>query len=113
MYEIGPYLRSALKKKNMKQKELAIEMNMSQEHISKICLNKVRPSFDALVHICTILDMSFSEFFAREREEDVSNVHELKMMDNYRELDVYEQEAVRELIEKLYRGKQGMEARRD
>ena len=104
MYEIGPYLRKALKMRNMKQKELAMEMNMSQEHISKICLNKVRPSFDALVHICTILNMSFSEFFAREREEEFQYDDENEMLENYRELEAYEQEAIRELIEKLRKG---------
>lgn len=47
MYEIGSYLRAALKQRGMTQKELADALGMTKEHISTICLNKRRPS---LVH---------------------------------------------------------------
>ena len=36
MYEIGPYLRAALKKRGMTQKDLADAMGMTKEHISTI-----------------------------------------------------------------------------
>lgn len=108
MYEIGQYLRSALKKKRMKQKDLAQAMDMSQEHISKICLNKALPSMDALVKICTILDMSFPEFFScTENTPSISvSTDEQALILNYRHLHKYEQQAVASLVSSLNSGHQ-------
>ena len=107
MNEIGPYLRRALKKKNMKQKELASLLQMTPEHISKICLNKVRPSMDALIHICEILDMSFSEFFVGSNEIAATlSQEEASLLHDYRRLSEYEKEAIRVLAAKLYIGRQ-------
>lgn len=108
MYEIGQYLRAALKKKNMKQKDLAQAMDMSQEHISKICLNKAMPSMDALVRICTILDMSFPEFFSCSENNSSLSVSpdEQTLLLNYRRLHKHEQIAVTSLVSSLESGHQ-------
>lgn len=106
MYEIGPYLRKALKKKNMKQKELAANLQLTPEHISKICLNKVQPSMDALIHICASLDMSFSEFFADTEGEPVMIMpEEAELLYVYRRLENYERTAVNLLVSALSEGK--------
>ena len=55
MYEIGSYLRAALKQRGMTQKELADALGMTKEHISTICLNKRRPSLDALEKILSLI----------------------------------------------------------
>ena len=46
MYEIGSYLRAALKQRGMTQKELADALGMTKEHISTICLNKWLPAVE-------------------------------------------------------------------
>lgn len=106
MYEIGEYLRAALKKRNMKQKDLAQAMGMSQEHISKICLNKALPSMDALVKICTILNISFPEFFScTESTHSISaSPDEQSLILNYRRLYKHEQHAVSSLVTILESG---------
>lgn len=106
MYEIGQYLRAALKKNNMKQKDLAAAMDMSQEHISKICLNKVLPSMDALIKMCSILNMSFSEFFSSDNGEPFTtyNLEEQILLIKYRHLPQHEQQAVANLVSSLYEG---------
>lgn len=106
MNEIGSYLRRALKKRNMKQKELALALQMTPEHISKICLNKVSPSMEALIHICEVLDMSFSEFFVESKEIAATlSEDEASFLHDYRRLSEYEKEAIRVLAENLYTGK--------
>ena len=106
MNEIGPYLRRALKKKDMKQKELACALQMTPEHISKICLNKVRPSMDSLIHICKILDMTFSEFFVESDEiTTVLSEDEATLLQDYRRLSEYEKKAIMDLAANLYAGK--------
>lgn len=111
MYEIGPYLRAALKQRGMTQKELADAMGMTKEHISTICLNKRHPSLDTLERICTILGMTFPEFFA-----DQSGTHSEKLSDSeyhmlcdYRALDDHERLAVSALISALRSGHQKKE----
>ena len=106
MYEIGQYLRAALKKNNMKQKDLAAAMDMSQEHISKICLNKVLPSMDALIKMCSILNMSFSEFFSSDNGESFTtyNLEEQILLIKYRHLPKHEQQAITNLVSNLYEG---------
>lgn len=110
MYEIGTYLRCALKKRGMKQKELASAMNMSQEHISKICLNKDRPSMDALIHICTILNMTFSEFFDQGGEDSmIVDARERELLRDYRQLAGYERDAISALTASLSKGRDAPE----
>lgn len=106
MYEIGQYLRAALKKNNMKQKDLAAAMDMSQEHISKICLNKVLPSMDALIKMCSILHMSFSDFFSSNENvpSTTTNLEEQAFLIKYRHLPRREQQAIMNLVSNLYEG---------
>lgn len=114
MYEIGPYLRAALKKRGMTQKDLADAMGMTKEHISTICLNKRRPSLDALEKMCSILNMSFSEFFA-----DQTGSHSLNLSDNeysllcdYRCLSTCERQALASFVSALRSGHQVQAAAR-
>jgi len=51
-------LRTALKKNNMSQSELARQINMSQDSINGYCLGKSQPPFDVLKLICIILGVS-------------------------------------------------------
>lgn len=105
MYEIGPYLRAALKQKGMTQKELASELGMTKEHISTICLNKRRPSLDALEKICSVLGMSFSEFFA-DKSNDYAltlSADEYKMLSDYRCLQPHERRVFADAMRSLHK----------
>lgn len=108
MYEIGPYLRAALKKRGMTQKDLADAMGMTKEHISTICLNKRRPSFDALEKMCSILNMSFSEFFADQTGSHSINLsdNEYSMLCDYRCLSNCERQALGAFVSALRAGHQ-------
>lgn len=107
MYEIGQYLRAALKKNKIKQKDFALAMNMSQEHISKICLNKALPSMEALIKMCSILNMSFSEFFSSSEETSSITVSqdEQSLLIDYRHLETFERKAIGTLVSSLYSGR--------
>lgn len=106
MYEIGSYLRAALKQRGMTQKELADALGMTKEHISTICLNKRRPSLDALEKICTILGMSFSEFFSEPNSTHSTTLsdNEYSLLCDYRRLEDYERQAVSALTGSLRAG---------
>lgn len=106
MYEIGPYLRAALKQRGMTQKELASAMGMTKEHISTLCLNKRRPSLDTLEKICSILDMSYSEFFTTQNSSRTVSLsdNEYNLLCDYRHLDDIERRAVSTLTMTLRSG---------
>lgn len=106
MYEIGPYLRAALKQRGMTQKELASAMGMSKEHISTLCLNKRRPSLDTLEKICSILGMSYSEFFTNQNSSRTVSLsdNEYSLLCDYRRLDDIERHAVSTLTTTLRSG---------
>lgn len=108
MYEIGPYLRAALKKRGMTQKNLADAMGMTKEHISTICLNKRRPSLDALEKMCSILNMSFSEFFADQTGAHSINLSdsEYSLLCDYKCLSSYERRALESFVSALRAGHQ-------
>lgn len=113
MYEIGPYLRAALKKKGMTQKDLADAMGMTKEHISTICLNKRRPSLDALEKMCSILDMPFSEFFADQTGSHCTSLadNEYKLLCDFRCLYAYERQALQSLASALRTGRQDLSSK--
>ena len=113
MYEIGSYLRAALKQRGMTQKELADALGMTKEHISTICLNKRRPSFDALEKICTVLGMSVSEFFSEPNSAHSTALsdNEYSLLCDYRRLEDYERQAVSALTGSLRAGHHSIQHR--
>lgn len=102
MQEIGTYLRAALRRKGMTQKQLAMALGMTKEHISTICLNKRRPSLETLEKMCDHLDISLPEFFSDpETPAMLLSKEECQLLFAYRRLYDYEKSGIANLIHAL------------
>jgi transcriptional regulator with XRE-family HTH domain len=65
----GRRLRSLRMGKNLKQRQLAEQANMSSKYVSQLETGSAQPSFDALVAFSRILDVPMSSFFLFDLDE--------------------------------------------
>ena len=100
--DIGHQLKLYMKRLGLTQKDLADQLGVSQPFISAVCRGEKYPSFENVLSICTLLNITPNELFGVEPESDLqlSDI-EQKILYKLRLLDDRDIGAVMAMIDAL------------
>ena len=73
--DIGKRLKAYRNINQMTQDELGHRTNLSKSYISQLENNKVQATVECFLHILSVLDVSPSEFFNSENDEQIIHKH--------------------------------------
>lgn len=76
MTNIGKRIKNLREQANMSGRLLAEKTNLDPSQISKIEKGVSKPSLDALERICKVLNISLSEFFSDDSNENSAEYQE-------------------------------------
>jgi len=96
---IANNIKRLRKLKELSQKEVSLSVNIPQGQYSRIENGKVMPTIPTLEKIADLFEVSISEFFKTDSEEEIVNMPLLEKIKIIDTLDDDEKEALLKLID--------------
>lgn len=102
--KLGDMIRFAIEMKDMKQKDVALALNMSPQALSSYIQNTRMPDIETLVHIMVYLNMDANETLQMTTNLKTRIIMDFKeeiIIRNYRRLDKEHKEFALFVLERL------------
>lgn len=101
--EVLEKIEKLRKERNWSIYQLANEAGLTQSTLSNMLNRGTCPTIDTLNKICSALDISLAEFFDDNQNQIYANKTEIDLISKYRALSNKEKEAIKSLIDTLYK----------
>lgn len=91
MVDIGGVIKMYMYKHNLRQKDLALKVNVDQRTISNYCNNKTNPDYETLSKICNELNINLNKLLQIQNRDDttflIRNSEEMVLIDAFRAIE--------------------------